>query len=79
MTLARDERGAYLTLGFDRVDAVREALQAAGISFDEEPPEGCAGPVYAVLRFPDPVDLQALEQALEACGASSSPPKSGPG
>jgi len=79
MTLARDERGAYLTLGFDRVDAAREALQAAGIPFDEVPPEGCTGPVYAGLRFPDTIDRGALEQALGAVLGGSASPKDGPG
>ena len=69
MRLSRDEVGVHLALGFDRVEALREALTAAGIAFDEEPPEGCSGPVYAVLRFEDDVDAAAVERVLDAAGS----------
>lgn len=38
--LSRDDKGVHLVAGFDRVEAIKEALIAAGISFTEEPPEG---------------------------------------
>lgn len=70
MSLSRDERGPYLAVGFERVEAVRAALLAAGVPFQEDPPEGCTGPVYAVLRFPEGVDPVAVGRALEDSGGA---------
>jgi len=51
--IERDERGAYLTVGLDRADELREALSGAGVAFAEEGDEncGCGGPVLAVFRL----------------------------
>ncbi len=68
MRLERDDTGPFLTVGFDRVEGLRDALLQAGIDFTEQAPEGCTGPVYAVLRFAQDVDDVALEQALRRSG-----------
>jgi len=64
VSLSRDERGPYLAVGFERVEEVRRELLAAGVPFEEDPPEGCTGPVYAVLRLAEDVDHAAVERAL---------------
>ena len=64
MSLAHDERGPYLAVGFERAEEVRAALLEAGVPFAEDPLEGCTGPVYAVLRFSEDVDPAAVERAL---------------
>lgn len=68
MRLEWDDRGPFLAVGFDRVEALKRTLLQAGIEFTEQAPEGCTGPVYAVLRFPQDVDGAALERALERSG-----------
>ena len=63
-----DEHGAFVAVGFERVEDVRDALTAAGVPFREDAPDGCTGPVYAVLRLTSEADRERAEAAVRGLG-----------
>lgn len=72
MELSEDSRGPYLLIPHCDLAEVSLWLDGRGVDFEEEADASrtCAGPVVAVLRFPDDVDRERLAGILADHSAS---------
>ena len=61
-----DERGPFVSVGFERAEEARDRLLERGLRFEDVSDQGagCAGPVWAELRL-DPASWEAAGRPAE--------------